>query len=123
MRSTCTVCRPRGRIGELGRQNSGRGVLAPDRVDDAVHQVSAQQRRVFPPLAEHSLKVADGRPAHRELHVVPGRAGAVHRRHGLALNVPVVVGPIAPAVAQVDSADERDVESRSPGVAEHDQNF
>ena len=109
------------RIGQLGGQNPRCGVLAPEGVGDAVDRVLAQRRRIFPPLAEHGLDVADGGPAHGELHVVPRRPGAVHGGHRLALAIAVVLRPVEAAVTQVDAAGEGDVEIPTAGVTEHDE--
>jgi hypothetical protein len=86
-----------------------------------VHGVAGQRLAVLPALPEHRLDVADHRPAQRDHHVVPRRPRPVHRGHRLALRIAAVVGVVAAAVAEVDPADERDVELGPAGVPQHDE--
>ena len=50
-----------------------------------------------------------------------GGVGPVHRRHRLRLRVAGVVLVVAAAVAQVDPAEERDVELGTAGMAQHEE--
>lgn len=111
----------RQRVGKLGRENIRRAVLASDSIQNAVDRVSGQRRWVFPALAEYGFDVADRGPAHRELCVVPRRPGAVHRCHGLGLGIAVMLSPVEPAVTEVDSARECDVEIWTTRVTEYDE--
>ncbi len=115
------VVRPAGRrVGGLLGQRVRAQVGAAQPVPQVGHRVLRVQRhRVGPPLPERRVERADHRPAHRELHVVPGRCGAVPGGHADRLRVAGVGGVVAAAVAQVDAAGERDVAARVAGPAQH----
>ena len=66
--------------------------------------------------------VADGRSAQFELDVVPGRVRPVDLGHGRGERVAAVLGVVVAAPAQVDAADEGDVEVGAAGVA-YDEEF
>jgi hypothetical protein len=84
-------------------------------------RITTEPTVVIPPLAEAEVQVPDCRPLDRELGVVPRRPIAIHRRHGLMLSVTVMVGVVAPAVAQVDAADKSNVVFRSARVPNDDE--
>ena len=86
-----------------GQVHPGQPVLGP------AQRAAAERRRVLPPFPEHGLDVDDGRPADRSLDVVPRRVVAVLLGQDLGLRVAVVLGVVAPGVAQVDPADVGDV--------------
>ena len=93
-------------------------------MDEAGHQpagVEGERGAVLPPLAERRLDVVDRRPLDRHLDVVPGGGRAVGPRQVHRLPVAVVLGVVAPAVAQVDAADVGDVAGRVLGVPDHDE--
>ena len=52
---------------------------------------------------------------------MPGGAAAVGVGEGLGLWIAAVVGVVAPAVAEVDAAEEGDVASRGVGVPDDDE--
>ena len=58
---------------------------------------------------------------HGQLHVMPRRTPSVDRRHRLPLPITGVITVVAPAVAQVDTTDERDVEVRAARMTQHDE--
>jgi hypothetical protein len=66
--------------------------------------IAAERTTVFPPLAEAELEVPNSRTLDRDLGVMPWGPVPVDRRHGLPLAVAVMVGVVAAAVAQVDTA-------------------
>jgi hypothetical protein len=84
-------------------------------------RIATERASIIPPFAEAEFQVSDGRALDRDLSVMPGRSFPVHRRHGLALLVAMMVGVIAPAVAQVDATDEGNVAITPSGVADHDE--
>jgi hypothetical protein len=83
--------------------------------------ITAERAWIIPPFPEAEFQVSDGRTLDRDLSVMPGRPFAVHRRHGLTLLVAMMVGVIAPAVAQVDATNEGNVAVTVSWVADHDE--
>ena len=80
-----------------------------------------QDAAAVPALPEGVLQVVHGGPAHLGLDVMPRRprpvaAGEIHH-----LRVAVVLGVVAPAVAQVDPAYERDVAAGGTRMPDHHQ--
>ena len=88
--------------------------------DGAVGVAVVERGRVVPPLGEGVEHVRDGRTADLRHRVVPRRGLAVPVVEGCCLRVAGVGGVVAPAVAQVDAADERDVLLGS-ALAAHDE--
>lgn len=84
-------------------------------------RAAAQRGGVVPAFPEAGVEDAHRRAADGELHVVPGRVRAVGVRDRPALRVALMAGVVAPAVAEVDAADERDVLLGAAGVAQHDE--
>jgi hypothetical protein len=83
--------------------------------------IAAQRASVIPPFAEAEFEVPDGRTLDRELSVMPGRSWPIHRRHGLVLPIAVVVGSVAPTVAEVDAASEGNVALTSSWTSDDDE--
>src|SRR5450756_1990130 len=52
---------------------------------------------------------------------MPGRSCPIHRSHLLVLPVTVMVGIVAPAVAEVNATDKSNVAFGSSGVADDDE--
>ena len=77
--------------------------------DHAERRPAVERVRVVPALDERAQQVADDGAAQLEGRVVPGGAVAVAVVHRLLLRVAAVLGVVAPAVAEVDATDERDV--------------
>ena len=102
---------------------SGRGSvsLAVEQLGHHVDGVVGQRVGVLPALPEHGLGVPDRGSADRHLDVVPSGPRAVHRGHRKRLRVAAVLDVVAPAVAQVDAADEGDVVLGPVAVAQHHQ--
>ncbi len=103
------------------RQVRGAPVEAAQHVRQHVPGHPGQRGRVLPAFSEHVLHVTHGRPAQPDLDVVPGGAATVAGGERLGLGVAAVHGVVAPAVAQVDPTDERDVGGRVLGVADDDE--
>ena len=124
--------RPQHLHGARRRPAGDRGPATPMRLgtdrlaaQDPAHPVPRrppfERRPVVPALPERERDVADGRAANLGLDVVPRRVRPVGGIHLLRLRIPPVVPVVAATVAQVDAADERDVELRPARVAkEHD---
>ncbi len=108
-----------GRVGQLVRQRVRPGVLVLHRVADPVQRVAGEPVGVLPAFPEDRLHVTDRRPADRHLYVVPRRPVAVGGRHLLGLRIALVGLVVAPAVAEIDPADVRDVEFRPVAMAQH----
>ena len=83
--------------------------------------IAAQRASVIPSFAEAEFEVSDGGTLDRELGVMPGRSRSIDRRHRLVLPVAVVVGIVAPAVAQVDAAHEGNIALSPSCMADHDE--
>ena len=77
-----------------------------------------ERRGVQPALAEGLSEVADGRPPDLELNVVPGRPRPVSPIQDDGLRVALVALVVAPPVAEVDPADERDVLLGAPASSD-----
>ncbi len=71
--------------------------------------IAAERTSVLPAFAETEFQVPDGRTLDRDLGIVPGRGRPVDRRHRLALPVALMIGIVAPAVTEIDAADESNV--------------
>ena len=80
-----------------------------------------ERGRILPALAERPGEIADRRPVHLELDVVPRRSWSVPRIELDRLLVATVPGVVAAAVAQVDPADEGDVVIGPIRMADHEQ--
>jgi hypothetical protein len=76
---------------------------------------------VVPPFAERLVELRHRRPVHLRGDVVPGRAVAVPAVQVLGLQVAEVPVVVAPPVAQVDPADEREAGVRVVGPVHDDQ--
>jgi hypothetical protein len=63
--------------------------------------IAAQRAVIIPPFAKAEFQVRYGRAVDRKLRVMPGRRCSVNRSHRLMLPVTVMVGIVAPAVAEV----------------------
>ena len=74
--------------------------------------VAAKPAAVIPTFPEAEFQVSDGWTVNSDLGVVPGWLFAIDGCHLLVLSVAVMVGVVAPAVTEVDSADECDVALR-----------
>jgi hypothetical protein len=76
---------------------------------------------VFPAFTEHGLHITDGWSDDGELNIVPGWSWPVCRSHRLSLGVALMRCVVAAAVAQVDPAEEGDVQLRPVAVAQDDE--
>ena len=99
----------RGRLGAR-RQRPAGGLPAGEAVAEHRDRIAqAQQGRIRPAFPERGVHHGHRRPADLRLHVVPRRTVTVAAGHPHRLRVTVVLAVVAPAVAQVDAADERDI--------------
>src|ERR1700694_5110570 len=76
---------------------------------------------VIPAFAKTEFQIPYGRPLDCQLRVMPRRSRPVHRSHLLVLPVAVMVGIVAPAVAQVDASNKGNVAFRLFGMADDDE--
>jgi hypothetical protein len=108
-------------VGRHRRQYARLAMRVSQQVVSDPERIAAERPCVVPAFAEGEFQVPDGRPLDRQLSVMPWRSVPVHGRHRLALAVAVMVGVVAPAVAEVDPANEGNVALRAHRVADDDE--
>ena len=115
------VCADGRRVGQRRGKDAAVVVVVAEQVREQVDGIARQRGWIVPAFPEAGLDVGDGGALDRELDVMPGRARTVPGGHRLCLGITFVAGVVGSAVAQVDSADERNVTLRTARVAEHDE--
>jgi hypothetical protein len=92
---------------------------APDR--DSPRIAMVERRRVLPPFTKRVLEIADCRPAHLELDVMPWGPCTVAAVECDRLAIAGMSGVVVASVTQIDTSLERDVFVRSDVVSNDDQ--
>jgi hypothetical protein len=111
----------RRRVRQPGWKRTARLVLASEQVREPVKRIAGQRGGIVPPLTEHGFDIGDRGPTHSELNVVPRRSRTIDFRHRFALRVSCVLSSVESAVAQVNAADEGDLEFWAAGMPQHDE--
>ena len=103
------------------RQNARLAMRVAQEVMHEPEGIAAQRAVIIPPFAKAEFQVRHGRAMHRQLRVMPRGPCSVNRGHRLMLPVTVMVGIVAPAVAEFDAADKSDVAFGSIGMTDDDE--
>ena len=91
------------------RQDACLAMRVAQEIVHEAERIAAERAMVIPTFTKTEFQIPYCRPMDRQLRVMPRGSRPIYRSHFLMLPVAVMVGIVAPAVAQVDASNKGDV--------------